>query len=1231
MVAHAQTSSFQGGLGASSSASKRTPTGAKTKAASGYARRRGAAGVTAATPEANVASSSSSFASEREASIARDVVDTWMQVSNVQPYLDPLEEVAETLEVDNPSGSTWVEGNWRSTPTDLEPHAAATAIQPAIVVTPPKTTHPAVVALGVAGAGALLAAAVPFGRKWIADKKAEAESLKLLNQQTSAEAALAREQAERLSSQLKLAQNRLHDQGMIMERMTREARSDGLTIRQLGVYQRRCRKLFNELMQLKDTTTAVERESRAELVGSRRRVRELEELVLQLKVDIDVANREKGSAEERTEEWRDLARRLREDLNALVQELDQFNGWLEEKEQTFDVLESARETLDYQMMDKDDVTSSEDLESRVLELQGELRAAGDGLDYLIASALKLEEMKQSDVSKLRDQYGRILGEVRILEDNLKEKEGALRSMKIPKGAVVSAAVERAYTQLKSDWNELLEERNSLAGQVNDLSGELSDAKERVDSVQTALAKSEESSTEQAAKLLSELEAARGALAEHQMTAAAIRRENDARIASMKQEILQYKNAHAEHESNIRNVAREMNTLRAQLAEKTQAFDTTADSLADARRRLAELSSSTQEERASFKKQSESWASTEAVMNERIETLRRRAEVLEQDLERTQSLATQYEQQYVDLAQTGTEDRTAIVDELRRSEELLLERLNAIQMEYNQKCRVAEFLKMELNKAKFQSERSAKIKEVADSLNARVADLEQQRAEVEETKLAQQREIDMLREEIEMSRRLLEDSMEDIETSQQRMADLSALADSAKSELATAKQELEEMVQKRREAEEDMEARSAMTQKEKDEAVAALQSRVDELVAEHDTMTKEAATLKGDLAVKGAQLSVMQREKRSALEDFHRVSQEKREEMEKMRGEMESQLKYRQEAMSKEKQRAEDLMAEVASLRMQLARSESDREVEGANALADQARAYSAAFEEQNERLRGALSQNSALESKIFRLSMMLQERSSLARQRGGMAGAWRGDGSGFIDVAFRIDYRTEMGEEMCVCGGGDHMGNWDVAKAIPMRCIDGGHVWRAEVEMPAGSIREYKYVIRRCDEKWNAVRWQVGNNRVLALRTMSRYPEGAKVFCSDNWAGEPTASYIAEHEGGVTMSYVEEHLELMDNHELFDSGKYLVEALEPGESDDEEELEGDELMTDIAAKNNAQTRVVSGVSQFQEVASSMSRRISSAFDKEHEECDLQRGECDEEENMRRKRLGEMNSQDADVI
>ena len=185
--------------------------------------------------------------------------------------------------------------------------------------------------------------------------------------------------------------------------------------------------------------------------------------------------------------------------------------------------------------------------------------------------------------------------------------------------------------------------------------------------------------------------------------------------------------------------------------------------------------------------------------------------------------------------------------------------------------------------------------------------------------------------------------------------------------------------------------------------------------------------------------------------------------------------------------------------------------------------------------------------------------------------------------------------------------------------------------MPAGSIREYKYVIRRSDEKWNAVRWQVGNNRVLALRTMSRYPEGAKVFCSDNWAGEPTASYIAEHEGGVTMSYVEEHLELMDNHEMFDSGKYLVEALEPGESDDEEELEGDELMTDIAAKNNAQTRVVSGVSQFQEVASSMSRRISSAFDKEQEECDLQRGECDEEENMRRKRLGEMNSQDADVI
>ena len=71
--------------------------------------------------------------------------------------------------------------------------------------------------------------------------------------------------------------------------------------------------------------------------------------------------------------------------------------------------------------------------------------------------------------------------------------------------------------------------------------------------------------------------------------------------------------------------------------------------------------------------------------------------------------------------------------------------------------------------------------------------------------------------------------------------------------------------------------------------------------------------------------------------------------------------------------------------------------------------------------------------------------------------------------------------------------------------------------LPAGSMREYKYLIRRRDEPYFAVRWQAGNNRVLGLRTFSHYPEGASVFCSDNWAGEPTVAYISENEGGVEM------------------------------------------------------------------------------------------------------------------
>ncbi|XRB19674.1 hypothetical protein RI054_22g95210 [Pseudoscourfieldia marina] len=375
---------------------------------------------------------------------------------------------------------------------------------------------------------------------------------------------------------------------------------------------------------------------------------------------------------------------------------------------------------------------------------------------------------------------------------------------------------------------------------------------------------------------------------------------------------------------IIQVSRESDAMRTQLARKKDREKKTADSLADARRRLAELSSSTQEERASFKKQSESWASTEAVMNERIETLRRRAEVLEQDVERTQSLATQYEQQYVDLAQTGTEDRTAIVDELRRSEELLLERLNAIQVEYKEKCRVVENLQKELDGAKSQTlERS-------DSMNARIADLEQQRKAAEETKTEQQREIQMLRNEMEMNRSLLKTSASDIENSQENIAELSELVDGAKNELAKARVELDEMMQRRDEAEQQVKASYAMIQHEKEKAMAAVQATVDELSAEHEGTVQQVATLKQELAMKGTQLFDTQREKQETLEVFRRYEKEKREEladaksnldeMMQSRVEMEQhvkQMKERGKIMQQEKDRAvAALQARVNQLSVQ---------------------------------------------------------------------------------------------------------------------------------------------------------------------------------------------------------------------------------------------------------------------------------------------------------------------------
>lgn len=94
-------------------------------------------------------------------------------------------------------------------------------------------------------------------------------------------------------------------------------------------------------------------------------------------------------------------------------------------------------------------------------------------------------------------------------------------------------------------------------------------------------------------------------------------------------------------------------------------------------------------------------------------------------------------------------------------------------------------------------------------------------------------------------------------------------------------------------------------------------------------------------------------------------------------------------------------------------------------------------------------------------------------------------------IVFWIHLHINYGERLVVVGSVPELGNWILSNGAPMSWTD-GDMWQAEVEIPAGGIVEYKYVI--VNQNGDALSWQAGNNSVLAI---SRTDERLDVY--DNW------------------------------------------------------------------------------------------------------------------------------------
>jgi len=80
---------------------------------------------------------------------------------------------------------------------------------------------------------------------------------------------------------------------------------------------------------------------------------------------------------------------------------------------------------------------------------------------------------------------------------------------------------------------------------------------------------------------------------------------------------------------------------------------------------------------------------------------------------------------------------------------------------------------------------------------------------------------------------------------------------------------------------------------------------------------------------------------------------------------------------------------------------------------------------------------------------------------------------------------------MCACAR-VRPGNWDIRYALEMTYTPGDQ-WVASVDLAAGGVYEYKYVIINYETK-EALEWQNGSNAVLAI-----IADDTEVEVFDNW------------------------------------------------------------------------------------------------------------------------------------
>jgi 4-alpha-glucanotransferase len=81
-----------------------------------------------------------------------------------------------------------------------------------------------------------------------------------------------------------------------------------------------------------------------------------------------------------------------------------------------------------------------------------------------------------------------------------------------------------------------------------------------------------------------------------------------------------------------------------------------------------------------------------------------------------------------------------------------------------------------------------------------------------------------------------------------------------------------------------------------------------------------------------------------------------------------------------------------------------------------------------------------------------------------------------MNIHFDCYCPTRWGQEVLICGSHPLIGNWDIKKALPLKCFDLNR-WRITVNIPENNsvLFDYKYLIR--DSFTQSYEWESGKNR----------------------------------------------------------------------------------------------------------------------------------------------------------